>query len=262
MDRRLALGALAEPARARALRIQIHQRGLEPADGEVTGEIDRDRGFARTTLGIEDDDLLHAGCTSRFDSGSLRSGTNRCKRSKTVTNEHCPAAVCSAELRRNQSKHPAKRITGETAGAPPPRSVTMFTGRSGRRCESSHIPPGLLCVESLRSLRGTRAWNFCCCGPMSWTTRWQSCATTRRESSVLIAALALFAATGFALVYAPHVTLAAFAVILSATLFEALRRRRATHRRRPRNNPVSLPRRSGFSPTLLLSGLSLDPQSP
>ena len=43
----------------------------------------------------------------------------------------------------------------------------------------------------------------------------------------LIAALALFAATGFALVLAPHVTLAAFAVILSATLFETLRRRRA-----------------------------------
>jgi hypothetical protein len=43
----------------------------------------------------------------------------------------------------------------------------------------------------------------------------------------LIAALALFAATGFALVFAPHVTLAVFAVILSATLFETLRRRRA-----------------------------------
>lgn len=43
----------------------------------------------------------------------------------------------------------------------------------------------------------------------------------------LLAALALFAATGFALVLAPHVTLAAFAVISSATLCEALRRRRA-----------------------------------
>jgi hypothetical protein len=43
----------------------------------------------------------------------------------------------------------------------------------------------------------------------------------------LIAALALFAATGFALIFAPHVALAAFAVILSATLFETLRRRRA-----------------------------------
>ena len=43
----------------------------------------------------------------------------------------------------------------------------------------------------------------------------------------LIAALALFAATGFALILAPHVTLAVFAVILSATLFETLRRRRA-----------------------------------
>jgi hypothetical protein len=43
----------------------------------------------------------------------------------------------------------------------------------------------------------------------------------------LSAALAMFAATGFALVQAPHVTLAAFAVISSATLFETLRRRRA-----------------------------------
>jgi hypothetical protein len=43
----------------------------------------------------------------------------------------------------------------------------------------------------------------------------------------LIVALALFAATGFALVVAPHVTLAVFAVVLSATLFEALRRRRS-----------------------------------
>jgi hypothetical protein len=43
----------------------------------------------------------------------------------------------------------------------------------------------------------------------------------------LLLALALFAATGFALMYAPHVTLAVFAVVLSATLFEALRRRLA-----------------------------------
>jgi uncharacterized membrane protein len=43
----------------------------------------------------------------------------------------------------------------------------------------------------------------------------------------LLAALALFAATGFALVHAPHVTLAVFAVVLSATLLETLRRRRA-----------------------------------
>jgi hypothetical protein len=43
----------------------------------------------------------------------------------------------------------------------------------------------------------------------------------------LMAALALFAATGFFLILAPHVTLAVFAVILSATLFEALRRRRS-----------------------------------
>ena len=44
----------------------------------------------------------------------------------------------------------------------------------------------------------------------------------------LIAALALFAATGFALIFAPHVTLAVFAVVFSATLFETLRRRRAS----------------------------------
>ena len=43
----------------------------------------------------------------------------------------------------------------------------------------------------------------------------------------LLAAIALFAATGFALMYAPHVTLAVFAIVLSATLFEALRRRLA-----------------------------------
>jgi hypothetical protein len=43
----------------------------------------------------------------------------------------------------------------------------------------------------------------------------------------LIAALVLFAATGFALILAPHVMLAVFAVVSSATLFETLRRRRA-----------------------------------
>jgi hypothetical protein len=43
----------------------------------------------------------------------------------------------------------------------------------------------------------------------------------------LLAALALFAGTGFALVSAPHATLAVVAVVSSATLFEALRRRRA-----------------------------------
>ena len=43
----------------------------------------------------------------------------------------------------------------------------------------------------------------------------------------LIAALALFAATGFALILAPQVTLVVFAMVLSATLFETLRRRRA-----------------------------------
>jgi hypothetical protein len=41
-----------------------------------------------------------------------------------------------------------------------------------------------------------------------------------------LVALALFAATGFALVQSPHATLAAFAVVLTATLFEAFRRRR------------------------------------
>ena len=43
----------------------------------------------------------------------------------------------------------------------------------------------------------------------------------------LIVALALFAATGYALMLVPHVTLGALGVILSATLFETLRRRRA-----------------------------------
>jgi uncharacterized membrane protein len=43
----------------------------------------------------------------------------------------------------------------------------------------------------------------------------------------LLFAITLFAATGFALMYAPQVTLAVFAVVLSATLFEALRRRLA-----------------------------------
>lgn len=41
-----------------------------------------------------------------------------------------------------------------------------------------------------------------------------------------IAALALFAATGFALVLAPQATLAGIALILSASLFETIRRRR------------------------------------
>jgi hypothetical protein len=42
----------------------------------------------------------------------------------------------------------------------------------------------------------------------------------------LLCALALFAGTGFALVLAPHATLAALALVLSATLVEAVRRRR------------------------------------
>ena len=43
----------------------------------------------------------------------------------------------------------------------------------------------------------------------------------------LIAALALFAATGFALIFSPHLTLAAVALVLCATLIETFRRRRA-----------------------------------
>lgn len=43
----------------------------------------------------------------------------------------------------------------------------------------------------------------------------------------LLVAIGLFAATGFALVYAPHVTIGVIGVILSATLFEAVRRRLA-----------------------------------
>jgi hypothetical protein len=43
----------------------------------------------------------------------------------------------------------------------------------------------------------------------------------------LLLALGLFAATGLALVRAPQLTLAALAVMLSASLIEAVRRRRA-----------------------------------
>lgn len=41
-----------------------------------------------------------------------------------------------------------------------------------------------------------------------------------------VAAFALFALTGFALVLAPHATLAAIGLVLSASLVEHLRRRR------------------------------------
>lgn len=41
----------------------------------------------------------------------------------------------------------------------------------------------------------------------------------------LLLALALFAASGFGLVLAPHLTVAALAVVLSAVLFEGARRR-------------------------------------
>ena len=41
-----------------------------------------------------------------------------------------------------------------------------------------------------------------------------------------LAALALFAATGFALLLAPEATLAAVGIVLSASLFESVRRRR------------------------------------
>jgi hypothetical protein len=43
----------------------------------------------------------------------------------------------------------------------------------------------------------------------------------------LLIAMALFAATGFALVLAPQITLAAGAGVASVLLFEAVRRRRA-----------------------------------
>lgn len=43
----------------------------------------------------------------------------------------------------------------------------------------------------------------------------------------LLVALALFALTGFALVLAPQATLAVIGLVLSASLFERLRRRRA-----------------------------------
>lgn len=42
-----------------------------------------------------------------------------------------------------------------------------------------------------------------------------------------LAAFALFALTGFALVLAPHATLAAIGLVLSASLVEHVRRRRA-----------------------------------
>lgn len=42
-------------------------------------------------------------------------------------------------------------------------------------------------------------------------------------------AVALFTATGLALVFAPHATLAASAVVLSASLIEIVRRRRTSH---------------------------------
>ena len=41
-----------------------------------------------------------------------------------------------------------------------------------------------------------------------------------------LAALALFAATGFALLLAPETTLAVVGIVLSASLFESVRRRR------------------------------------
>ena len=41
-----------------------------------------------------------------------------------------------------------------------------------------------------------------------------------------LAAVALFAATGFAVMLAPHVALPALALVLSATLVETVRRRR------------------------------------
>ena len=44
---------------------------------------------------------------------------------------------------------------------------------------------------------------------------------------LFFAAVALFAATGFALMLAPHTTLAVIGFVLSASLFEAVRRRRA-----------------------------------
>jgi hypothetical protein len=51
----------------------------------------------------------------------------------------------------------------------------------------------------------------------------------------LFLALGLFAATGLALLTAPHLTLAALAVVLSASLFETVRRRRARLDTEPTN---------------------------
>ena len=46
----------------------------------------------------------------------------------------------------------------------------------------------------------------------------------------LFIALGLFAATGLALLWAPQLALATLAVVLSASLFETVRRRRAPRR--------------------------------
>lgn len=45
-----------------------------------------------------------------------------------------------------------------------------------------------------------------------------------------VVAIALFAATGFALIVAPQITLAIIAVVLSALLFESARQRRMSRR--------------------------------
>lgn len=57
------------------------------------------------------------------------------------------------------------------------------------------------------------------------------CAVRHLAPKILsfVAAFALFALTGFALLLAPHVTLAIIALVLSASLVEHVRRRRAAH---------------------------------
>src|SRR5262245_44232566 len=51
--------ALLEPARTRALRVEIHQNGVEAARGIHGGDPSRDRGLARAALGIEQDNPEH-----------------------------------------------------------------------------------------------------------------------------------------------------------------------------------------------------------
>jgi hypothetical protein len=60
VNRRTVFGALAEPAHARSLRIEVHQRGPLTADCKACCEIAGDRRLAYAPFRIENDDALHA----------------------------------------------------------------------------------------------------------------------------------------------------------------------------------------------------------